>query len=65
MGLRPEECVVFEDSSSGVEAAFRGGFFCVGIDRHDRLEAMGHANIIVKGLDEVSFEELVVVTDDF
>jgi len=61
MGLSPAECVVFEDSSSGAEAAFRGGFFCVGIDRHGRPQDVKRANIIVQNLDEVPFERLAVL----
>lgn len=31
MGLKPEECVVFEDAISGVQAAKRGNFKCIGV----------------------------------
>lgn len=29
LGLSPEECIVIEDSKSGVEAAYNGGFRCI------------------------------------
>lgn len=29
LGLTPEECIVIEDSKSGVEAAYNGGFRCI------------------------------------
>lgn len=29
LGLKPEECIVIEDSKSGVEAAYKGGFRCI------------------------------------
>ena len=29
LGLKNKNCIVFKDSESGVEAAKRGGFFCV------------------------------------
>ena len=29
LGLTPEECIVIEDSKSGVEAAYKGGFRCI------------------------------------
>ncbi len=32
LGLSVPECVVFEDAASGVLAAKRGGFYCVGVD---------------------------------
>ncbi len=31
LGLSPKECLVLEDSPSGVEAAYRGGFRCINI----------------------------------
>ena len=50
LGLKPEECVVFEDSEAGVEAARRGGMKVVGI---------GHgldADLLVSGLDQLTPE---------
>jgi len=29
LGLKKEECIVFEDAQSGIEAARAGGFFCI------------------------------------
>ena len=49
--LKPEECVVFEDSEAGVEAARRGGMKVVGI---------GHgldADLLVSGLDQLTPEQ--------
>jgi beta-phosphoglucomutase len=51
LGLKPEECVVFEDSEAGVEAARRGGMKVVGI---------GHgldADLLVSGLDQLTPEQ--------
>lgn len=31
MGIKPEDCIVFEDSKAGIEAAHRGGMKAVGI----------------------------------
>ena len=39
LGLSPEECVVFEDAESGVEAALAAGMKCVGVGPEDRLGA--------------------------
>jgi len=39
LGLKPEECVVFEDAESGVEAALRAGMICVGVGPETRLPA--------------------------
>ena len=53
LGLKPEECVVFEDSEAGVEAAHRAGMKVVGI---------GHgldADLLVSGLDQLTPEQAV------
>ena len=50
IGLSVSECIVFEDSESGVSAARRGGFFCVGVDRHQQPQYFKEANMVVKDL---------------
>lgn len=57
--LEPSECVVFEDAKSGVEAAVRGGFRCVGIDRHENSLALQGAAIIVKDLAELTLTQII------
>lgn len=39
LGLPPWQCVVFEDSAAGIEAAHRGGMKAVGIGSPQRLRA--------------------------
>lgn len=34
----PEDAIVFEDAEAGVEAAIRGGFYCIAIGHAGRLE---------------------------
>ena len=49
MGLKPEECLVFEDAEKGVDAALAGGFYAVGVGG----ENLKHAHHVVpdfKGL---------------
>jgi ribonucleotide monophosphatase NagD (HAD superfamily) len=38
-GLKPEECIVFEDAESGVEAALAAGMVCIGVGPTERLGA--------------------------
>jgi beta-phosphoglucomutase len=52
LGLKPEECVVFEDSEAGVEAARRGGMKVVGIGQG--LDA----DLLVTGLDRLTPEQV-------
>ena len=55
----PSTCVVFEDAVLGVEAAKKGGMFCVGIDRYDDKVRLGKADIIVSDLSELTAEGVV------
>jgi beta-phosphoglucomutase len=52
LGLKPEECVVFEDSEAGVKAARRGGMKVVGIGQG--LDA----DLLVTGLDRLTPEQV-------
>ncbi|PIS29573.1 beta-phosphoglucomutase family hydrolase [Candidatus Saganbacteria bacterium CG08_land_8_20_14_0_20_45_16] len=64
IGLAPKECVVFEDAKSGVEAAFAGSFYCVGINRHNDRVGLQLANRVVKDLKEISLAEIVGLGKD-
>lgn len=60
LGLRPEECIVVEDATSGVEAAKAAGMKVVTITTtlpRERLEAAG-ADLVIDSFDEVNYEVL-------
>lgn len=57
--VKPEECVVFEDAHSGVQAALAGGFLCVAIDRHNNAEALQGADLMVKDLKEATLSQII------
>ena len=59
IGLKPDECVVFEDAHSGVQAALAGGFLCVAIDRHNNRKSLEGADIIVGDLSEVTLAQII------
>ncbi len=59
LGLSIDECIVIEDSSSGVEAAKRGGFTCIGLLHDDHDEELAGADIVVSSLADLSLEQLV------
>ena len=46
LGISPEECIVFEDSRAGIEAAHRGGMKAVGIGKEEQLK---EADIVIPG----------------
>jgi len=56
LGLKPEECIVFEDAQAGVEAAINGGMPCVGIGSEDNLKGAG---FVMPGFDGIGFDEVV------
>jgi beta-phosphoglucomutase len=56
--LPVKHCIVFEDAKSGVQAAKAGGFYCVGIDRHNRKEHFLKADLVVADLAQVNYDLL-------
>jgi beta-phosphoglucomutase len=58
VGIKPENCVVFEDAVAGVQAAINAGMRCVGIGSPDVLTK---AHLIVSGLNEMSLEKLRIL----
>jgi beta-phosphoglucomutase len=55
LNVLPAACVVFEDAIAGVEAAINGGMKVVGIGSP---QVLTQANLVVKGLSEMSLEKL-------
>ncbi|GAB2538246.1 beta-phosphoglucomutase [Rufibacter soli] len=55
LGVKPEECVVFEDAVAGVESAKNAGMRCVGVGQPEVLTL---ADIVVKDMTEMTIERL-------
>lgn len=55
LGLKPAECVVFEDAEAGVEAALAAGMKCVGIGNAAQLKK---ANQVVKSVSNFKYADL-------
>jgi beta-phosphoglucomutase len=55
LGVRREECIVFEDAAAGVKAALNAGMLCVGIGSP---EILFEAHYVVPGLDVMNVEIL-------
>jgi beta-phosphoglucomutase len=55
LGVKPEECVVFEDAIAGVQAAKAGKMKTVGIGKADVLSG---ADLVIDGLFEMTIEKL-------
>lgn len=50
LGLKPQDCVVFEDAEAGVAAGKAAGMYVVGIGRPELLKA---ADLVISGLHEL------------
>lgn len=55
LNLQPEECIVFEDAESGIDAAKAGGFYSVGIGPEERV---GHADLRFDTMAEATLFEV-------
>lgn len=61
VGVKPGNCVVFEDAVAGVQAALNAGMICIGIGSP---EILTKAHYVVQGLDEMNLEKLKVFDKD-
>jgi beta-phosphoglucomutase len=59
LNLRVDECIVFEDAAVGVQAARRGGFFCVGLHRYGDIARLAGADLIVDDLDQLDDDAML------
>lgn len=55
LGISPEECIVFEDAESGIDAALNGGFRAVGVGSPDIL---GKAHAVIPGFSGLNLDNI-------
>lgn len=59
LGLKPEECLVLEDSTHGIEAAKSAGCRCIAIRNSNTLpQDISRADIALNSLNEINFDVL-------
>ncbi len=56
LNLTPDECVVVEDATAGIEAARAGGFRTIGLGPRERV---GEADVIFESLEGVTLEMIL------
>jgi beta-phosphoglucomutase len=58
-GYNAQECIVIEDSTSGIEAAKGAGVFCVGFDSfHSKNQDYSKADLVIKKFEEISYANI-------
>ena len=59
LGVKPEQCVVFEDSSAGVRSAKAAGMFCVALSRPtEHPQDLSPADWLLEDLADFSLEKI-------
>jgi beta-phosphoglucomutase family hydrolase len=58
LGVKPEECIVFEDAVTGVTGAKNAGMHCVAVTTTNQRNILSDADLIVDSLDEIKITEL-------
>jgi beta-phosphoglucomutase len=55
LGIEPNLCVVFEDATAGVQAAIKGGMYCIGVGS---AKILHEADFVIASLKEMNIERL-------
>lgn len=55
LGQSPVDCIVIEDSATGIKAAKAAGMYCIGINTHNNRDALSLADIVVDSYAEIDF----------
>lgn len=59
LGVAPNECVVFEDSVYGVEAACKAGMKVIGLETTVKAELLKKADFVIHDYTQVSIEKII------
>jgi len=58
-GFKKDECIVIEDSTSGIMASKSAGIYCVGYNSYNsKNQNYDNANLVVSDLNEIKFSKI-------
>jgi HAD superfamily hydrolase (TIGR01509 family) len=63
MGIKPSNCVVFEDAPSGVQAAWAAGAKCIAVTNTTSAKNLAGADLICESLESISLETIQKLID--
>lgn len=61
LGIKPNDCLVFEDAQAGVDAAKNARMKCIGIGKNDALKG---ADIVVEGFDQITVSKALDILNN-
>lgn len=62
LGLKPEECIIIEDSTNGIKAAKAAGVTCIGYANPDSgNQDLSEAFYVVEGFEEIDYDFILKV----
>jgi len=61
LGLQPDQCLVFEDSFSGVSAALNAGMRVVGVLSSHSREELPPCNLYINDYNELSYQKILTL----
>lgn len=64
MGIRPANCVVFEDAPSGVQAAKAAGAKCIAVTNSTEAANLRRADFICDSLEQISLDTIIKLIED-
>ena len=64
LGVKPEECVVIEDSYNGVKAAKAAGAKCIAVTSTFEKSKLKEADVIVNSLEEIDISMIKNIGDE-
>lgn len=63
IGVKPQNCIVFEDAVAGVTAAKRGGMVAVAVTNTHPREALQEADLVIDSLEELNTAKILELID--